>query len=193
MANGSLVLITGGVRSGKSSFAEELARTSGKKVVYVATAKVEDREMEARVACHRRRRPAEWETVEESLDLPRVIEERGQAGTVMLVDCLGVYLSNLLLGQVHFPPEAEEFVLPAEQEAHLKSSMDKAARAAAESPADLIVVTNEVGWGLVPPYPLGRIYRDLLGWTNQQFASRADAVYLIVAGIPLNIKSLACN
>ncbi|MDN5347360.1 MAG: adenosylcobinamide kinase / adenosylcobinamide-phosphate guanylyltransferase [Clostridia bacterium] len=191
MQRGRLILIVGGARSGKSSFAEELARKAAKKVIYVATARVEDREMAVRVAHHRRRRPPDWETVEEHLDLASVIAERGRSDTVILVDCLGVYLSNLLLAQTSLPADEVGFLLPPDRKAAVRERVEELARVAWESPSDVLVVTNEVGSGLVPPYPLGRLYRDLLGWINQRFASLADAVYLVVAGIPLEIKSLA--
>ncbi|MHB8986729.1 MAG: bifunctional adenosylcobinamide kinase/adenosylcobinamide-phosphate guanylyltransferase [Eubacteriales bacterium] len=188
---GGLVLITGGARCGKSGFAEGLAAGAAGKVIYVATARVADREMEARVALHQSRRPAEWETVEESLDLAGLIEARGTPDTVFLIDCLGMYLTNLIMAGCPMPDGGEEFVICPDREATLRSEVGKLSRIARESPACVLAVTNEVGSGLVPPYPLGRFYRDLLGWANQQFASRADAVYLLVAGIPIDIKALA--
>ncbi|GFN23783.1 bifunctional adenosylcobinamide kinase/adenosylcobinamide-phosphate guanylyltransferase [Thermanaeromonas sp. C210] len=178
MERGRLVLITGGVRSGKSRFAEELAASWGEEVVYVATARVTDEEMAARVARHKARRPDCWTTVEEPVALEEVIKEWGKRGRVLLVDCLAVYVGNLLV---------EEGLGEEEVVVRLR----KVARRAQESPADVILVSNEVGLGVVPPYPLGRLYRDLLGLANQEVASRADAVYLVVCGLPVEVKSLA--
>lgn len=188
---GRLVLITGGARSGKSGFAEELAGKAAGKVIYVATARVEDGEMAARVALHRGRRPPGWETVEASLDIAELIAARGTPGTVLLIDCLGMYLTNLLIAHCPLPEDGEDFILHTNQEVAVRAEVEKLSRIARESPAGVLVVTNEVGSGLAPPYPLGRIFRDLLGWANQRFASLADAVYLLVAGIPVEIKAIA--
>jgi len=175
-----LVLVTGGVRSGKSRFAEELAASWGGEVVYVATARVTDEEMAARVARHKARRPERWITVEEPLALVEAIAEWGKRGRVLLVDCLAVYVGNLLVEE----GLGEEEVVARLREVALRAQ---------ESPADVIVVSNEVGLGVVPPYPVGRLYRDLLGLANQEVANRADAVYLVVCGLPVEIKSLAAR
>jgi len=178
MQRGRLVLVTGGVRSGKSRFAEELAIKTAQEVIYVATARITDEEMARRVAKHKARRPDYWRTVEEPWDLNRVLREWGEKGRTILVDCLGTYITNLLL---------EKGIN--EEEANL--ALKDFARVAWSSPADIIIVTNEVGWGVVPPYPLGRMFRDILGSANQEIAYLADEVYLMVCGIPLEIKSLA--
>lgn len=186
------VLVTGGARSGKSAFAERLAAQSGKKVIYLATATVEDPEMALRVERHRRRRPPDWETVEEPLAAAEVIARAGAPDRLILVDCLSLFLGNHLRqaggffggGQEDFSAEEEERVLRA---------CEGLAGAIASSPADVVVVTNEVGWGLVPPYPSGRIYRDLLGAANQRLAAVADEVYLVVCGLPVEIRSLAAK
>lgn len=178
MERGRLVLVTGGARSGKSRFAEELAGKLAQEVIYIATAQITDEEMARRVAKHKARRPASWRTVEEPWDLKRALQEWGQAGRTILVDCLGTYVTNLLV---------EKGIK--EEEASL--ALQDLARLAWASPADVIIVSNEVGWGVVPSYPLGRIFRDLLGSANQEIASLADEVYLVVCGLPLEIKSLA--
>ncbi|MGB9858411.1 MAG: bifunctional adenosylcobinamide kinase/adenosylcobinamide-phosphate guanylyltransferase [Moorellaceae bacterium] len=175
---GKLVLVTGGARSGKSRFAEELARGRGKEVIYVATSRVTDEEMAERVALHKMRRPVEWQTIEEPLKLAHVIEEWGAPRRLLLVDCLSVYVSNLLV---------EGNMEKAEVLREIKEMVHKAW----ESPADVIVVSNEVGSGIVPCYPLGRLYRDLLGWANQEVAGLADEVYYVVCGLPVEIKALA--
>lgn len=175
---GKLVLVTGGASSGKSRFAEELAASLAQEVVYIATAQITDEEMARRVAKHKARRPASWRTVEEPWDLKRALQEWGQAGRTVLVDCLGTYVTNLLVGKGM-----------GEEEASL--ALQHLARLAWSSPANVIIVSNEVGWGVVPPYPLGRIFQDVLGLANQKIASLADEVYLVVSGLPLEIKSLA--
>lgn len=184
MEQGKLILITGGARSGKSKLAEEiaekLAHEQGKKVVYVATAEALDAEMAWRIAEHRQRRPLHWETVEESWAVEKILELRGQEKGVILLDCLALLLSNWLREwQVENWKETERIVL---ERIH---NLTKAAR---EAVSDVIVVTNEVGMGLVPDNPLGRVYRDLLGRFNQVMAASADEVYLVCAGIPLRIK-----
>jgi len=171
-ANGGLILITGGARSGKSVFAESLFN-GVPKVVYAATAVAADEEMAARIAAHKARRPPSWETVEEPIDLAGVA--RNVPGDVpLLVDCLGVWVSNLLTARI---PEAE-----------INKRMDELLQVLSGREEMTVAVTNEVGMGIVPAYPLGRVYRDVLGRLNQQAASAADSVYLLVCGIPVTIK-----
>ena len=173
------VLVTGGTRSGKSSFAEKLALESGGPVVYVATAAPLDDEIRQRIAAHRRRRPPEWQTVEEPLDLAGVLR-RSQAGTTVLIDCLTLFVTNWLLGQ---DPAAlkglEEVFRP------ILADLSQAIQAC---PAGVIIVTNEVGSGIVPENPLARSFRDLAGVANQMVAAACDQVYWVVGGIPVRIK-----
>lgn len=189
-------LVTGGARSGKSRFAQELAlreqRLTGRKVLYIATAEVGDLEMQARIAAHRLSRPADWETLEAPRDLFARLEElaRHPQPPIVLVDCLTLYWSNRML-------EAWE----TEDEQRLLVNQDKWERVLQELAAEIlslaenvtdtcrwILVTNEVGWGVVPPAPLGRLYRDWVGKGNQMLAQWADEVYLVVSGIPVAIK-----
>lgn len=176
MVMAEVVLILGGARSGKSGFAEQLAAGMGGRVLYLATAEALDEEMGERVRAHRRRRPAHWETVEEPLAVAGAIAERGREGDVILLECLTLLVSNLLRGDTG---ACEERVL---------ASVNGLVSAAREVGASLIVVSNEVGMGVVPEHPLGRVYRDALGRANQAVAARADSVHLMVAGIPLLIK-----
>jgi adenosylcobinamide kinase/adenosylcobinamide-phosphate guanylyltransferase len=169
---GSLTLVTGGVRSGKSLFAESLVKPAPS-VVFLATALPTDEEMAARIAQHRARRPASWETVEEPLDLGGAAKEI-TSEAVLLVDCLGVWVANLLAGD--------------STEAEIYERVNGFLRAVSERQGRTVAVTNEAGMGIVPPYPLGRLYRDILGRVNQQVAEAADAVYLLVCGIPVRIK-----
>lgn len=180
---GDLILITGGIRSGKSRFAEGLAAgLGGDRVVYVATAEAGDDEMRARIAAHRADRPETWTTLEAPLDVAAAIgeaEARSDAPRVILVDCLTMLVSNLLL--------ADEV----EAQARVRRQAIAIREAARRATADVLIVTNEVGWGVVPATTLGRRYRDLLGMANQELAAAASKVYLLVAGIPIECKSLA--
>jgi adenosylcobinamide kinase/adenosylcobinamide-phosphate guanylyltransferase len=175
-----IILILGGARSGKSDYAEKLAAQLGRQVLYVATAEAGDDEMAARIVAHRQARPAQWQT----LEVPRGLGPALQAVTtpveVILLDCLTLLASNLVLALEHEPPTAIEQALQAELDGLL------AARAVLSVP--LIIVSNEVGLGLVPPYPLGRLYRDMLGRANQHLAAQADKVLFMVAGLPMTVK-----
>lgn len=181
---GALILITGGVRSGKSRYAEELARAIGAdQVIYIATAEAGDDEMRRRIAAHRADRPASWATLENPLDVAGAIEQASsgpESPRAILVDCLTMLVSNLLL---------------AGDEATAAARVDPqvaAIRAAARrSSAAVIVVTNEVGWGVVPSSSLGRRYRDLLGTANQALAVDAAQVLVLVAGLAVDWKALA--
>lgn len=171
-------MITGGARSGKSRYAEELVRSFEGEVAYVATLEVGDEEMGRRVERHKSRRPDSWHTVEAPLDVVRDIvglEER-----VVLLDCLSGWVSNLLLAHEE---DGEEAVLDT-----VVGVVDELLVAVRESGKTVAVVTNEVGSGVVPAYPLGRWYRDALGLANQRVAAEADAVCLMVVGLPLVLK-----
>jgi len=189
MKRGRLILITGGARSGKSVFAEKMAAASGKKVIYLATATIGDEEMLQRVERHRRRRPPEWVTIEEPLEVAGIISENNDPGRLILVDCLALLVNNLLF-QDRDLPAGENFEFSSHDKERVLSAIRRLSRVAGEVMADVVLVTNEVGWGLVPSYPAGRVYRDLLGLANQQMACVADAVYLVVSGLAVEIKSL---
>lgn len=176
-------MVLGGSRSGKSEFAENIAVSSGKKIIYIATAVVRDEEMAERVKLHRKRRPKDWLTVEEEKDVLGVLG-RGGSEDVFLLDCATVWLTNLLFDKV-LP---EQDIVCDRNETEILEQVVRLADSV-KSGLDLIVVSNEVGLGLVPEYPLGRFFRDLAGKTNQVLASKADSVYLVVAGIPMKIKS----
>lgn len=175
-----LILILGGARSGKSSLAERLARQR-ERVLFVATAEALDVDMERRIAAHRSQRPSAWRTLEEPLDLSSAIQEAADCYEICLLDCLTLWVSNLLL-KMEDDPDVEREIL-----AEVKRLLE----VYEESSATWIVVSNEVGLGIVPPTPLGRQYRDILGRANQAVAARADRVYLTVAGLALDLKSLA--
>ena len=177
-----LILILGGARSGKSAFAERLARR-GRRVLFVATAEARDEDMERRIAAHRQRRPAGWDTLEEPLDLVAALRPLLHRYDTFLLDCLTLWVSNLLLDE---PVRAEDG-------SRIQDSARELMDLMAESPANWILVSNEVGQGIVPSSALGRAYRDTLGRVNQLAASRADRVYLMTAGLALELKSLGAR
>jgi adenosylcobinamide kinase / adenosylcobinamide-phosphate guanylyltransferase len=172
-----LTLILGGARSGKSRYAQRLAETRGGDVLFVATAAPGDDDMAARIARHRAERPAHWRTLEAQRQLAQSIADAEPTQTVVL-DCVTLWVTNLLLAE-----DASWDVAAAELEALL-------AWYRAQS-AELIAVTNEVGLGIVPGDALSRTYREWLGWFNQRLAAEADAVYLMVAGLAIEVKGLA--
>lgn len=172
-----IVLFTGGARSGKSSSAERYAALQGRPVVYLATAEARDAEMQQRIALHRTQRPAEWQTLEQPQQVGAALQQLPPE-TVVLLDCLTLLVSNVLLAHEADPQPAVD-----QEIAGLLA-------AAQERSLTLIVVTNEVGMGLVPEYPLGRIYRDLLGRAAQHIAATADEVYLVVAGIVVELRAI---
>lgn len=179
-----LILVTGGARSGKSDFAQELAgRIAGEDVLFVATAEAGDDDMAGRIAAHRRSRPAAWRTVEAPRRVGPAVRGVPPAG-VVLVDCLTLLVSNVLLSLGDEPAaDAAATAVTDEVECLIET-----ARA---SSGTVIVVTNEVGLGIVPVNRLARLYRDLLGRANARLAREAAEVYLLVSGLPLEIKALA--
>lgn len=193
-----LILILGGARSGKSRYAEQLAgRIAGDgPVLYIATAEAHDAEMQARIARHVAQRPAHWVT----LEAPRHVDEAIRAAQatipapVILLDCITLLVTNLLLDDATLMDG--EMVSPAAEERASKrtiTAIDTLLAAYGDGTASLIVVSNEVGMGIVPPYPLGRVYRDILGHVNARLAAAADTVLLLFAGLPIEIKHLAAE
>ncbi|TWH55861.1 adenosylcobinamide kinase /adenosylcobinamide-phosphate guanylyltransferase [Desulfitobacterium sp. LBE] len=186
------VLITGGARSGKSRFAELLAAHPGLPVTYIATAQVYDEEMALRVKKHQDQRPAHWGLVEEPLALSSVLERHAQNKGVLLVDCVTLWLTNLLLA--HYPAEdhltEQEYTQALHRlEQKILEQVRIVARIARDITPQVIMVTNEVGDGIVPDNPLSRIYRDLAGRANQILGQGAQQVYSVVAGYPTEIKA----
>lgn len=174
-----LTLILGGARSGKSDFAEALARKrGGDSVLFVATAEARDDEMRARIQHHRAHRSLAWATLEAPRDLARALRNTKSAH-VTLIDCATLWASNVLL--------AEE----TNAEQTMRRELDDVLAWYHDVDTELIIVSNEVGQGIVPAYELGRTYRDLLGRVNRQIANRADEVFVLFAGLPVNVKALA--
>lgn len=186
-----LIFVVGGARSGKSRFAQQLAAGLGGEVVYIATAEARDDEMKERIAAHRRARPESWRTVEAPLELAEALHScRGKA-EVILVDCLTVFISNLLMKTTGFLGERDNPEIDRALTGQVEAEISEVIKAATESAAHVIVVSNEVGQGLVPPYKLGRFYRDMVGWANQRLAAAADKVYLVHCGLALELKAAA--
>ena len=177
-----LTLILGGARSGKSTYAQQLALERGA-ILYVATAEALDDEMTTRIAAHRAERPAHWRTLEAPRHVGRAINTyvSGFTPDVILLDCLTL-LANNVIGPLPEPLTVEA------AEAALDTEIEELLITYAASESDWLVVSNEVGLGLVPPYPLGRIYRDVLGRANQRLAMQADEVVFMIAGLPMKVK-----
>ncbi len=183
---GKIILVTGGARSGKSSFAEAYAAKHGKNIAYIATAEIYDKEMKYRVALHKMRRPSSWKTYEAPDDAATAILQAGaEDHDMILLDCLTLYLSNMLCKAA-----ATEL---AARYAYVTERIEALLQAARKVDSTLVMVTNEVGAGIVPENALAREYRDLSGLANQLVAREAAAVYLVVCGIPVNLKKIAEN
>lgn len=165
-----LELVIGGARSGKSAYAERQALASGLAVTYIATGEARDDEMAARIAHHRTRRPVDWHTLEEPLQLAAALRRTSARDACLLVDCLTLWLTNLMLAGREDESDTLLDTLPM-------------------LPGRLILVSNEVGWGIVPENELARRFRDAQGRLNQRVAALADQVTLVAAGLPLTLKS----
>ena len=177
----SITLILGGARSGKSSYAEKLASDLGSSVLYIATAEAGDAEMAARIAAHREKRPDQWQLLEAPRFVGESLARLDGRPDVLLLDCLTLLVSNIVVSlEKQSQHEIEEAVLT-------EAKAIIVAQRRLDVP--LVVVSNEVGLGVVPAYPLGRAYRDALGRANQYLASQADCVLFMVAGLPMIVKN----
>jgi adenosylcobinamide kinase/adenosylcobinamide-phosphate guanylyltransferase len=176
-----ITLILGGARSGKSHYAQQLAMELGDRVLFVATGEALDEEMQTRIAEHKKSRPQSWRTLEIPTDIGKEIARQIGNAEVVVIDCLTLLVSNLLPGEPDYS-EAEKRVTSEINE--LIAAMDRL-------DASFVIVSNEVGMGLVPETKLGRIYRDLLGKANQLLAQHATEVYLMVACLPVRVKGQA--
>jgi adenosylcobinamide kinase/adenosylcobinamide-phosphate guanylyltransferase len=184
-----LTLIIGGARSGKSDLATRLAAASRAPVLVLATMQPGDDEMRARIEAHRAARPAAWRTVEEPLRVVDALRDRARAGDTVILDCLTLWVSNLLIDALPGPDEASIEALTSACETAVEM-VGRLAMWTEGHAGDVIVVSNEVGLGLVPPYPLGRVFRDALGAANRVLAERAGRVYATVAGLAVELKAL---
>ena len=170
-----IVFVTGGARSGKSDFVQELAEKLDGKRLFLATAEALDDEMKERIRKHKEKRGDRWDTLEEPLDLGNAIRSVSKSYRTILIDCITVWLSNLLM---EYKDEDEI----------ISEIMDDFFSAMDDFEETIIVVSNEVGLGIVPDNELARIYRDKLGFLNQRMANRADHVHILFSGIPVKIK-----
>ena len=194
-------LITGGARSGKSTFAELLAAQAKRPVIYIATAQIWDGEMALRVKKHQEQRPSSWRLIEEPLNICETLTELKNEEVVILLDCVTLWLTNLLLaGQAELSDHANQSdqaspsnlqtppFIYSHVEPEILAKVQEVSRLAQEIKPKVIFVTNEVGQGIVPENPLARAYRDLAGRSNQILARSADHVYMVVAGLPMDLK-----
>jgi len=171
---GTITLVLGGVRSGKSRYALECAKTSGR-VVFVATAQAYDDEMREKIRRHQLERPANWLTIEEPAELGRIVREHAADSDRLIIDCLTFFAANLLDVAQNDPSKSE-------------SLLEEFLLALRATSASIVLVSNEVGSGVVPEYPSGRRFRDLLGEINQKVAAIADRAILMIAGLPIALK-----
>lgn len=173
-----LTLVLGGARSGKSRYAQALV--GPRQAIYVATARrTRDREMSGRIDRHRADRPSSWITIEEPESVPRVVRSASPADAPVIVECATLWLSNLLERESHTPLRKQHDVLMAAVHDLAEASRTR----------DVIVVSNEVGSGIVPATRIGRRFRDLQGWANQILAAEAESVIVVIAGLPLALKT----
>jgi len=175
-----IIVILGGARSGKSRFAQRLADSLSQRVLFVAPLVAMDEEMRRRIEIHKKARPSTWRTLEAPTHVAEAIGEHIGDADVVILDCLTLLISNLM-ENADDPEDLD--ALESEIANELNQLLER-------KNASLIIVSNEVGMGLVPPYPSGRSYRDLLGKANQFIAERADKVYMMIAGLPMEVKAL---
>lgn len=201
-AMSQFTLVTGGTRSGKSNFAELLATSAKQPVTYIATAQIWDEEMAHRVRKHQNQRPSNWQLIEEPLNIQDTLWLLKDYPGVILLDCVTLWLTNLLLaeqtkltttssldGEKTAPYLSKQAKMFPGIENYIISRVQEVGDLAQKITPQVLFVTNEVGQGIVPENPLARAYRDLAGRSNQVLARRADHVYLVVAGYPMELKN----
>lgn len=196
-----MTFVIGGARSGKSAFAEELAKKYND-VVYIATAEVKDEEMRERIQIHRNRRPFNWKTIESPLHIDSIISALNEKISVVYIDCITLYITNMLLNDETGVCEEErpltpkkpsdsagsEWAILKQKQSYILMEINKLSKVCRESKSDVIMVSNEVGLGIVPDNALSRVFVDIAGRANQVLAEEADEVYFMVAGISQRIK-----
>lgn len=171
-----IIFITGGVRSGKSQFALQIGKDYPGPKAYLATAQALDEEMAQRIKRHKENRPAEWETIEEPREIVKTIKEEGEKFRLILIDCLTLWISNLLLAGW-----SGEKIL---------TETNDLLQACGQIGCSFIIVSNEVGWGIVPDNESARFFRDVAGLVHQKMAQKADEVYLMICGLPHRLKGI---
>jgi adenosylcobinamide kinase/adenosylcobinamide-phosphate guanylyltransferase len=185
---GKLTFVLGGARSGKSSFAQKLAEDSGKSVTFIATAQALDEEMSARIKKHQEERHPDWNTLEIESGIAACLREQPMQTDLYLLDCVTLLVSNLIMQFTQ-----NDIADDKKSTLAIENEMSALLVYIREHEQDWIITSNEVGQGLVPPYQMGRVFRDLLGMANQRIASVADEVYWMVAGIPVPIQQFKMN
>ena len=181
-----MILITGGARSGKSRLAEQFAAKQGDNVLYIATSIVTDDEMAQRIAIHQQTRPAAWQTHEGFSLIGNVIRERGAQHDAIMLECITTMITNLMFENTgDIPAEEMDFVA---LENKINLQIEQLIEGCQQCPCPVYIVTNEVGFGIVPENLLARRFRDIAGRVNQRLAAFADEVYLVVSGIELKMK-----
>ena len=186
--SGYITLVTGGARSGKSNYAEKLAMNMSKSVAYIATAIAFDDGMKDRIKKHRESRPKEWTTYEGYKDVYKMIEEISQKHEVILLDCVTIMVTNLMFAHEDVNWDSIGHKKIDEIEGGIKEQVRKLLQAVSVHKLELILVTNELGMGIVPDNRISRIFRDIAGRINQMIAKEADEVYFTVSGIPMKLK-----
>ncbi|MGB3189215.1 MAG: bifunctional adenosylcobinamide kinase/adenosylcobinamide-phosphate guanylyltransferase [Limnoraphis sp.] len=171
-----LILVTGPARSGKSEWAETLAQNSGQSVIYIATSRLDstDTEWQSRIQKHQRRRPPEWKTLEVTVELAATLQQISQPNTCILVDSLGTWLANIL----------------EQDDQDWQKILEGLMKTLNQTSGQIIFVAEETGWGVVPAYPMGRLFRDRLGILTRKIGAIANPVYLVTAGHVLNLSQL---
>lgn len=185
---GKCILVTGGARSGKSTFSETMAEPFGEKVLYIATAMPFDDEMKERIEKHKMKRNKKWTTIEDFKDVAGIITKTGDKYDCIILDCITVMLTNQILNYFDYDVEGLSIEDYNEVEKVLTGKMDDMLVAITKTKSVAILVTNEVGWGIVPENFTARAFRDIYGRVNQILGEGADEVYLTVCGIPIKIK-----
>lgn len=180
-----VILVSGGARSGKSHFAQEYARKNGEKVLFVATATAGDEDMRQRIEKHQKDRPSNWRTLEAATDIGMQIEANFGDARLIVIDCITMLVSNIFsrFDEAQFDTISDKVL-----EKEVVAEIEELNQCMKKVNASFLIITNEVGLGLVPDNRMGRLYRDVLGRANQMIAQTADEVYLLMAGIPLRIK-----
>ena len=188
---GRIIFVLGGIKTGKTRFAQERAAAydrRGEEVVYLATAQPFDKEMEDRIARHRADRPSRWQTVEEPLNIAGAYRSHASGRGVVLLDCLTLWMTNTMAAQI--PPDAGHDGLPDKDRTWnaFTGELDRLLEAVGSGGKDIIIISNQVEYGLVSEYAFARMYQDLAGLTHQYLAARAHEVYSLIAGIPQCLK-----
>ncbi|MBI5328887.1 MAG: bifunctional adenosylcobinamide kinase/adenosylcobinamide-phosphate guanylyltransferase [Deltaproteobacteria bacterium] len=183
-----MILVLGGARSGKSAYALKLAESRSDKRLYLATAQAIDKEMTERIRKHKKGRGNNWTTIEEPINVIDVIR-KGKKNDVLLLDCLTLWISNLMHKKSEVRGLPQNASIVGQKSEVIYKNINQLASACKQSKANIIIVSNEVGMGIVPDNPMARQFRDIAGYANQKIAEAADEVYFVAAGIGIKIKN----